>query len=71
LVQTARVFSPAGLENSLKKTSRKERNPAIGENLPLGVRSVVQFRRLPVMRARVNGGKGYFYLLSGPHGELE
>jgi integration host factor subunit alpha len=38
-----------------KKAPRKGRNPATGEALPLGARTVVTFRRSPVMRDRING----------------
>ena len=49
------LISGFGKFSVRKKAPRKGRNPATGEDLPLGARTVVTFRCSPVMRERVNG----------------
>jgi integration host factor subunit alpha len=51
------LISGFGKFSVKKKAPRKGRNPATGEDLPLGARTVVQFRCSPVMRDRINGQK--------------
>ena len=38
-----------------QKAARRGRNPATGEDLPLGPRRVVTFKCSPVLRERMNG----------------
>ena len=49
------LISGFGKFSVRKKAPRKGRNPATGEDLPLGARTVVTFRCSPVMRDRING----------------
>jgi len=48
------LISGFGKFSVKKKTPRKGRNPATGEDLMLGARTRVTFRCSPVMRERVN-----------------
>jgi integration host factor subunit alpha len=48
------LISGFGKFSVKKKAPRKGRNPATGEDLPLDVRTVVEFRCSPRMRDRVN-----------------
>jgi integration host factor subunit alpha len=49
------LISGFGKFSVKKKASRKGRNPATGEQLPLDARTVVTFRCSGVMRDRING----------------
>ena len=49
------LISGFGKFSVRKKALRKGRNPATGEALPLGARTVVTFRCSPVVRDRING----------------
>ena len=49
------LISGFGKFSVKKKAPRKGRNPATGENLPLGARTVVTFRCSARMRDRING----------------
>ena len=41
-----------------QKAARRGRNPATGEDLPLGPRRVITFKCSPVLRERMNGKAG-------------
>jgi integration host factor subunit alpha len=49
------LISGFGKFSPRRKASRKGRNPATGEQLPLRARTVVTFRWSGVMRDRING----------------